>query len=568
MEYREIYNKWLNSPYIAERDRKILQCMTVEEVHEAFYRSVEFGTGGMRGIMGPGTNRLNRYTIRLAAKGLTEILPEKARVVVAYDTRNGSRTFAEETARTLAAAGVKTYLFDRPSPVPLLSFAVRELKADGGVVITASHNTREYNGFKAYDNTGCQLLPDMTEKIAAAMSEIDDPTSIDIVGLDDAIIDMGLVVPVGDEIIRKFQDAISDCGMPRGAEEIHPENLKVIYTSLHGSGRDYVMDALKRAGFSDVKLVQGQAEYDGNFPTVKKPNPEDSAALEMAAEMADDADIIIGTDPDCDRVGVGIVEKDSAGGEKKIRYLTGNQTGVLLIDYLSGNCADAGFSEEEKKKLITTIVTGEMGPLIARDRGMDVEYVLTGFKYIGGIMNEMEETGRAGDFFMGYEESYGYLTGAHARDKDGVSTALTICRMAAYHKTNGRSLTDVLDGLFEKYGYWKDSQESLVFEGSSGEKTMAKIMEAFREKGGGLFDDMNGENGQPEYRDYLEDGSGLPKADVLKYSFEDGSWVAVRPSGTEPKIKIYYCIKGEDDAAAGRRQEMAAECIHRLTGAY
>ncbi|MCQ2546783.1 MAG: phospho-sugar mutase [Clostridia bacterium] len=559
MEYREIYGLWLKSPHITDRDREILQCMTVEEVHEAFYKAAEFGTGGMRGIMGPGTNRLNRYTIRLAAKGFAEILPEKARVVVAYDTRNGSRTFAEETAKVLAACGKKVYLFDRPSPVPLLSFAVKQLKADGGVVITASHNTKEYNGFKAYDETGCQLLPDRTAAVAAAMEKIVDPTAIETVDMDDAIIDLGLVVPIGDEIISQFQEAIAGCGT---AESINPENLKVVYTSLHGSGRDYVMDALAKAGFTSVKLVPGQAEYDGSFPTVKKPNPEDSAALEMAADMADDADIIIGTDPDCDRVGVGVVDRDAITGEKKITYLTGNQTGVLLIDYLSSQNELSG----KARRLITTIVTSEMGPLIARDRGMDIKYVLTGFKYIGGIMNEMEAEGKLDDFFMGYEESYGYLTGTHARDKDGVSSALAICRMAAYHKTEGRSLTEVLAELYSRYGYWKDSQESLVYEGSSGEETMAEIMETFRETKESLFEGASAET--VSYVDYMKGGTGLPRADVLKYRFEDGSWVAVRPSGTEPKIKIYYCIKGEDETAACSRQEAVADCIHRLTGAY
>lgn len=555
MDYREEYSKWLNSPYISEKDRNILQSMTVEEVHEAFYKPAEFGTGGMRGIMGPGTNRLNKYTIRLAARGMADILPKGARVVVAYDTRNGSKAFAEETAMVLAACGVKVYLFDRPSPVPLLSFAVRRLEADGGVVITASHNTKEYNGFKAYDETGCQLLPDMTEAIAEAMAGIDDPTAIETVSMDDAIIDLGLIVPIGESIIEEFQDSISDCGLREEGGEA--EDLKIVYTSLHGSGRDYVMQALNRAGFSDVTLVKEQAEYDGNFPTVKKPNPEDSAALEMAAAIGKDADIIIGTDPDCDRVGVGVVDRDELTGEQKVTYLSGNQTGVLLIDYL-----------KEKRTLITTIVTSEMGPLIARDRGMEIRYVLTGFKYIGGIMNEMEAEGCLDEFFMGYEESYGYLTGTHARDKDGVSAALAICRMAAYHKARGKSLTQVLAELYERYGYWKDSQESLVYEGSQGAETMAKIMESFRGTGADLFGKLSAEDGRARYIDYLEETEGLPKADVLKYRFEDGSWVAVRPSGTEPKIKIYYCIKGENEAAACSRLENVADCVHELTGAY
>ncbi|MDO4833938.1 MAG: phospho-sugar mutase [Bacillota bacterium] len=565
MEYRDIYSMWLESPYITDSDRKVLESMTAEEVHEAFYKAAEFGTGGMRGIMGLGTNRMNRYTIRLAAKAFAEILPKKAKVAVAYDTRNGSGAFAEETAKVLAACGIKVYLFDRPSPVPLLSFAVRQLKADGGVVITASHNTGEYNGFKVYDESGCQMLPDRTEQIARAMAAIGDPTAIETVDTDDFIAEPGLIVHVGDEMIGQFQAAISDCG--KAVEEIEPEKLKVVYTPLHGSGRDYVMDALAGAGFTDVKLVPGQAEFDGDFPTVKKPNPEDPAALEMAAEMAEDADIIIGTDPDCDRVGVGVIERAADTGCRKLTCLTGNQTGVLLIDYLSRKSC-AGQYGGAGKRLITTIVTGEMGPLIARDRGMDVEYVLTGFKYIGEVMNRMDAADELKNFFMGYEESYGYLAGTHARDKDGVSSALAICRMAAYHKAKGRTLTEVLAELYGRYGYWLDSQESLVYDGSRGEETMIKIMESFRKKGAGLFREIRAGEGSVSYRDYRNEGSGLPKADVLKYSFGDGSWVAVRPSGTEPKIKIYYCIKGENEAAAHIRKEAAAECIHKLTGVY
>lgn len=580
MDYINEYEKWIGSPYITEADKQILRGMSDEEIHEAFYKTAEFGTGGMRGIMGLGMNRINIYTIRMAAKALADMMPENAKIVVAYDTRHGSKDFAEETAKVLAAAGIKTYLFDRVSPVPLLSFAVRKLGANGGVVITASHNTKEYNGFKAYDETGCQCLPDKTEAIAANMEKMEDPLAIDTVNLDDAIIDTGMIVPAGQIIIDEFMEAIAHCGEYRYATG----NLKIVYTPLHGSGRDYVLQALKNAGFTETKLVPGQAEFDGDFPTVKKPNPEDPNALDMASKIATGAitvdtsvssgmglwtdgsavsDIIIGTDPDCDRVGVGVVCKNAETGRPEVKYLTGNQTGVLLIDYL---CRIAAPVDDESgdvpQKLITTIVTSELGPIIARSHGVDVSYVLTGFKYIGGVMNEMERAGKIDKFFMGYEESYGYLTGTHARDKDGVGAALTICRMAAYHKANGRTLIDALDILYAKYGFWMDKQESLVYEGSEGEETMKKIMTAFRERKERLF------GSDVRYEDFENEGTGPSKADVLRYLFEDGSWIAVRPSGTEPKIKIYYCMRGANETEADTRQKAASDCIRQLTGEY
>lgn len=592
MHYKEIYEKWLESPYLTEEDKERLRRMTGEEIHEAFYKTAEFGTGGMRGIMGLGTNRLNRYMIRLVAKGLADMVNSRPlkdeglfsqpvhKVVVAYDTRNSSAAFAEETARVLAANGIRAYLFDRPSPVPLLSFAIRDLNADGGVVITASHNTKEYNGFKAYDDTGCQMLPDMTAQIAASMAAIEDPLAIEVANMDDAIIDTGLIVPTGQYVVDRFLEAISSCGMPCEDEEIakaEASKLKVYYTPLHGSGRDYVMDALRGAGFKDAMLVTGQDEYDGDFPTLTKPNPEDSAALEMAVNMAFEkgADLVIGTDPDCDRVGAAVINSYAPENQPKATYITGNQMGVLLIDYLcrleTGRQKTDQVPLEDRNEaagarhLITTIVTSALGPIIAKDHGIDVSYVLTGFKYIGDMMNEMEKAGKLKEFFMGYEESYGYLMGPHARDKDGVGTALTICRMAAYHKARGKSLVNVLNDIYMKYGFWFDSQESFVFEGSEGEETMKSLMKAFREMEGRIF---GGFATEVRYDDLMNGDSGLPKADVLKYLFMDGSWVAIRPSGTEPKIKVYYCIRGDSAVEAAERQTEASACIHRLTDMF
>ena len=566
MKHREEYESWMASDSLTTGEKEILRQMSHEEIYEAFYKDVEFGTAGMRGIMGPGTNRINRYTIRMAARGLAEMLRKRAEpfggripsVAIAYDTRNNSEEFAQETAAVLAAAGVKAYLFDRYSPVPLLSYAVRELHCDGGVVITASHNTSEYNGFKVYDETGCQMKPEAAGIIAANMKALDNPLDIETARINST----QTVDIIGEDICDGFLETIRSCGSNKEAgydEEAAAGDLGVVYTSIHGAGRDFVMSTLSANGFSNLTLVKEQAEFDGNFPTVKKPNPEDAEALEKAAEIAvaEGKDIIIGTDPDCDRIGVGVIDRNGDG--VKVTYLTGNETGALLIDYLSRTA-----EKTESRRVITTIVTGEMGPAIAQSKGIAVDRTLTGFKYIGEIMNSLEAEGREEEFLMGYEESYGYLMGLHARDKDGVSTALAVCRMAAYHKATGKTLTDVLEELREEHGYWMDSQNSLVYEGAAGEQTMKAIMERLRELKSSIFQGVAHVLGRAGYTDYSLGAGGLDKADVLKYTFEDSSWVAVRPSGTEPKIKIYYCIRGSDREEAENKILRAAECVHSV----
>lgn len=539
--YKKIYDEWVSNPVLTEEEKAQLTAMSKEDIYESFYKYAEFGTAGMRGIMGLGINRLNKYTIRMASKGLAQLLGEGSKVAVAYDTRNNSVEFAEETAKVLAAAGIKVYLFDRYSPVPLLSFAVRELGCDGGVVITASHNTSEYNGFKVYDNTGCQMNEEMAGKIAANIDALTDGLAIETVNIDNENI-----VKVGDDLIDKFMDAVDACDT--GIDKDAAADIKIVYTSLHGSGRDYVLKSLENAGFTQVKLVEGQAEFNGDFPTVAKPNPEDKAAFAMAEEIAkaEGADVIIGTDPDCDRIGIGIMGSEGAA------CLTGNQTGVLLIDFLARmDKTPAG------KKLITTIVTSDMGKAVAESYGVEVIKTFTGFKNIGAVMNEMEP----GKYFMGYEESYGYLPGEHARDKDGVSAALVICQMAAYWKAQGKTLVEALDELYAKHGYWIDRQQSFTFEGSAGVQKMADIMETFRSKGAEVF---AGAGNVEEFLDYSKGIDGFPPADVLKFIFEGGSWIAVRPSGTEPKIKFYYCITAIEKKEAEAKFENLKKQIETL----
>jgi len=541
MEFKRIYDEWAASPALTDEEKAELAAMSEEDIYESFYKYAEFGTAGMRGIMGLGTNRLNKYTIRMASKGLAQLLGEGSKVAVAYDTRNNSVEFAQETAKVLAAAGIKVYLFDRYSPVPLLSYAVRELGCDGGVVITASHNTSEYNGFKVYDNTGCQMNEEMAGKIAANIDALVDGLAIETAELDSENIEY-----VGDELIDKFIEAVAACDT--GIDKVAAEDIKIVYTSLHGSGRDYVLKTLERAGFTQVRLVEQQAEFDGDFPTVAKPNPEDKAAFAIAEEIAlsNGADVIIGTDPDCDRIGIGVVKDGS------VECLTGNQTGVLLIDFLARMDENAA-----GKKLITTIVTSDMGKAAAESYGADVIKTFTGFKNIGAVMNEL----KPGQYFMGYEESYGYLPGEHARDKDGVSAALVICQMAAYWKSQGKTLVEALDELYGKHGYWIDRQQSFTFEGSAGVEKMATIMETFRSKGAEVFAEAGDVD---EFLDYSKGIDGFPPANVLKFMFAGGSWIAIRPSGTEPKIKFYYCITAPKKQEAEDKFESLKKCIETL----
>lgn len=541
MSFKKIYDTWMASDALSNNEKAELAAMSEEDIYESFYKYAEFGTAGMRGIMGLGTNRLNKYTIRMASKGLAQLLGEGSKVAVAYDTRNNSVEFAEETAKVLAASGIKVYLFDRYSPVPLLSYAVRELGCDGGVVITASHNTSEYNGFKVYDETGCQMNEEMAGKIADNINGLTDGLAVETADIDHENIQY-----VGDELIEKFIEAVEKCDT--GIDRAEAANLKIVYTSLHGSGRDYVLKTLEKAGFTQVELVDQQAEFNGDFPTVAKPNPEDKAAFAIAEKiaLANGADVIIGTDPDCDRIGIGVV-KDGC-----VECLTGNQTGVLLIDFL------ARMDENSAgKKLITTIVTSDMGKAVAESYGVDVIKTFTGFKNIGAVMNKME----AGKYFMGYEESYGYLPGEHARDKDGVSAALVICQMAAYWKAQGKTLTAALDELYEKHGYWIDRQQSFTFEGSAGVEKMAAIMETFRNKGEDVFE---GVSEVEKLLDYSKGIEGFPPANVLKFMFTDGSWIAVRPSGTEPKIKFYYCITAMQKQETEDKFVSLKKCIETL----
>lgn len=535
MNYRERYEEWLHASWIDEATRAELAALTDEkEIEDRFYRDLEFGTAGMRGTMAAGTNRMNRYIIAKATLGLanylkTEFPNDYTRgVVIAHDSRNNSADFALETAKVLCACGVPVKLFSELEPVPVLSFAVRYHNAAGGVVITASHNPREYNGYKVYDQTGCQLVPALADKLTSYVEAVTDFTSIPRSGGE------SLLTYIGQETVNAFIDAIETQSIPQA----NAADLKVVYTPLHGSGNKPVREILKRCGFTNVQIVPEQELPDGNFPTVVSPNPENGSALQMGIDLAkkSNADIVFGTDPDSDRIGVAV----NVNGDFKL--LSGNQTGALLADFV---CSHRDINE--KSTLITTIVTGEVGAQVAMSHGVEVQRTLTGFKYIGEKMNKFLKTGER-QFVMGYEESYGYLVGMHARDKDAVVASMLVCEMAAECKAKGITLIDKLNAIYDKLGYYLDSQESYTLKGKDGAAKIASMMDWLR-KNGSKF------SGVTETIDYKKGVGDLPKENVLKFLCNDGSWFAVRPSGTEPKIKIYYSIKDKDQKSAKAKHE-------------
>ena len=533
MDYRETYELWKNDPFFDEETRAELAALTDEkEIKERFYKELEFGTGGLRGIIGAGSNRINKYNVRRATTGYAQFLLEKfgedakkRGIAVAFDCRNFSREFARETALTMAAFGIKVYLYTILSATPLLSFTVRHLGCVGGVVITASHNPAEYNGYKAYDETGCQLLPDDADNVIAKVGAVD-IRSTKVMDLEEAKA-AGLVVEIGDDVLGAFLDAVEAQAHP--IDEAAKKALKIVYTPLHGAGNKPVREVLKRQGYTGLSVVEEQCVEDGNFPTVEYPNPEERGALKMGMDLADKlgADLVVATDPDSDREGIAVRHN----GEMVL--LTGNQTGALLVDYVMKRRAD---QINDKTTMIKTIVTGELGADIARKKGVKVMNVMTGFKFIGDIMNRFDRDG-SGEYIFGYEESYGVLVGTHARDKDAVVGTMLICEMAAWYKQQGKTLVDVLDALYAEYGYYNDVTTSYTLKGMDGAAKIKGISAHLREIGKDLME------GITEIKDYKDGCDGLPKSDVLKYFFADGSWMAVRPSGTEPKIKVYYGVK-------------------------
>lgn len=538
MDYKERYNEWLL--FDDDTKQELLKITDEKEIEDRFYKDLAFGTGGMRGIMGAGPNRMNRYTISRATLGLANYLsdfptPQKS-VVIAYDSRNNSEDFAKCAAEVLAVKGITVYLFDKITPTPVLSFAVRHLGCIAGIVITASHNPKEYNGYKVYDENGCQLVPSLADKVIAHVQEITDYRAVPRLDFEVAL-QSGMIQMVGDEVLDAFLDAVKTQAL-----YTEPSKLKIVYTPLHGTGNIPVRRILKDYS---VSVVKEQAVPDGDFSTVRSPNPEEKDALNLAIEQAktEAADLVLGTDPDCDRVGIAVRHN----GDYVL--LTGNQVGALLADFVLRFKAD---TLNEKSTLVKTIVTNDLGANIGRKYGLQIVETLTGFKYIGDQINRYEKTGEK-EFVMGYEESYGYLVGTHARDKDAVVASMLICEMTAYHKNNGKTLVDALEEIYKEYGYYLDALDSFVLQGIDGVQKMNAVLDALRARGASAFPDVE------TVQDFSEGIGDLPKENVLKYLFRNGSWLAVRPSGTEPKLKVYYSVRGESHEAAAEQLSVLRE---------
>lgn len=547
MDIREKYEYWLTFDDNTKND---LESITdKKEIEDRFYKDLEFGTGGLRGIMGAGANRMNKYTVGKATKGLCEYLKNEfageRSVVIAYDSRNNSKDFAECAAEVLCYNGIKTFLFEEIMPTPVLSFSVRYLNCNAGIVITASHNPKEYNGYKVYDKYGCQLVPQYADKVISYINNVKDIKSVKHMNLNMALSN-GYLTYIGDEVLNSYISEVEKMAVYKEASD-----LKIVYTPLHGTGNIPVRKVLSDMSF-DVSVVKEQAVADGNFTTVRSPNPEEKDALNMALEQAKraNADLVIGTDPDCDRVGVGVLHN----GEYTL--LTGNQTGALLVDFY------LKFKKQSlnpKSTLVKTIVTNDLGAEIARKNGLNVVETLTGFKYIGDQITKYEKTGE-NEFLIGYEESYGYLVGTYARDKDAVIASMLICEMAAYYKKNKMTLVDALNVLYSEYGFYLDALDSFALKGKDGASRIKNIMSYFRANKATVFPNIT------DVKDYSTGIGDLPKSNVLKFFLKGGSWIAVRPSGTEPKLKMYYSVRGIDSSTCERSLQNIRTIINGIMG--
>jgi phosphoglucomutase len=546
------YELWLKDPLIDEETKRELASLQAndKELEDRFYRDLEFGTGGLRGVIGAGTNRMNRYTVAKATQGLAQFIKKQAQgrpssVAIAYDSRNQSPEFALEAALVLAGNGVKAYVFESLRPTPELSFAVRHLGCAGGIVVTASHNPPEYNGYKVYGNDGGQLVPHDAEQVLAEIYTVDKLSGIKRLE-QSAAEAQELLQWIGSEVDEAFVNAVSGVSLHPDTVKRMSDRFNILFTPLHGAGNLSVRNVLERIGFDNVHVVPEQEKPDANFSTVKSPNPEEREAFTLALGMAKEtkADIIIGTDPDCDRMGA-VVQND----EGDFIVLNGNQSGAIMAYYVLDSLKQRG-ELPDNGVLIKTIVTSEMGAVIARSFGVSTINTLTGFKYIGEKMTEFEKTGEY-RFLFGYEESYGYLAGTYCRDKDAVLASMLICEAAAYYKSQDKTLYDVLQELYGKYGYFREQLESRTMKGKDGLEQIKGIMEDWRNNAPASVAGIQVVGVQ----DYSKGIDGLPVENVLKYTLADDSWFCLRPSGTEPKIKMYFAVRGSSVEDAGERLE-------------
>ena len=550
MQYQQVYDLWCARAVEDPDLRAELAAVQGDEaaVADRFYRDLEFGTGGLRGVIGAGSNRMNIYTIRRATQGLADYinaegLPKK--VAVAHDSRIKGDLFSREAARVLAANGITACLYPRLEPTPALSWAVRYLGCGAGICVTASHNPAQYNGYKVYGADGCQITLEAAAKVLAAIGQHDYFDSPKLVDYDEAVA-AGTIRAIPDACLSDFVDAVLAL---RPGNDV--SKLKLVYTPLNGSGLEPVKLLLERMGVTQLTVVPEQAQPDGNFPTCPYPNPEIRQAMEAGLKLCDAVrpDLMIGTDPDCDRMGAAV--PDGQGG---YRLITGNEMGVLLLDYIC-RTRTANGTMPEAPVAVTTIVSTDMADPIARKYGVELRRTLTGFKFIGEQIGLLEAEGHAERYIFGFEESYGYLSGGHVRDKDGVNAVMLACEAAAWYAARGMSLLDAVNALYKEYGFYRSALKSYTFEGESGMRTMQGIMARLRADEPFIIAGY----GVDKVTDYQRSGTGLPKADVLEYRLENGAKLMVRPSGTEPKIKVYLSAVAGSEAEADAINERLAK---------
>lgn len=546
MDSMKKYKEWLNDSYFDEEfHNELLSLEDKDEIDDRFYKYLEFGTAGMRGVIGAGTNRINKYIVRRATQGFANYLKnefdnDNLSIAIGYDPRNKSEVFTKEAALVMAANGIKAYIFKTLKATPQLSYAVRELKCQGGIMITASHNPAEYNGYKVYDETGCQLVPEKGEKLIQEVSKIDDFSKIKYISEEEAIKKEKFEYIKAD-LIDKYISQVKDLSINK--EIIKKTDLKVVFSPLHGAGGEPVKRVLSEKGLKNLILVDEQMVPDGNFTTIKNPNPESKEAFKYALKYAKkyDGELLICTDPDSDRVGI-MVKKDSDYIE-----LNGNQIGMLLLDYI----LESYDIIPKKGYIVNSIVSSGIIEKMAKSYDVSHKIVLTGFKYIGEMIEKSSD-----EFLFGFEESYGYLRGTFVRDKDAVIASMLLVEMTAYYKEKGINLLDRLDSIYKKHGYFKEEMIAVKHEGKKGEQRIKNILSSLRN---GLINELNNEKIFKTIDCLKPELTGLPKSNVLKYYFEDGSWYAVRPSGTEPKIKFYFSIKGETNEKAEEKLKKIKE---------
>ena len=574
--YKEIYEEWCTSSDFDDETKKELLSIkdNEEEMEDRFYKELEFGTAGLRGIIGAGTNRMNKYAVGKATQGLANyILKQGTRdkgVAISYDSRKMSKEFSMQTALILNANGIKTYLFENLRPVPELSFAVRELKCTAGIMITASHNPPKYNGYKVYWDDGAQIVAPRDKDIIEEVRNVKKYSEIKEITKEEAV-SKKLFSIIGTEMDDKYIAKLKSLILNPEIVKAQGKTLKVVYTPLHGTGNQIAERLLKEIGLQNVYVVPEQKEPDGNFPTVDYPNPEDKKAFKLALELAKkvDADVVLANDPDADRLG--IYAKDTKTGE--YMTYTGNMSALLIAEYRISQMKEKGILPENGM-FITTVVSSDLAKAIAKEYNLKVFEVLTGFKNIGAVMRREEEKTDGYKYVFGFEESYGCLIGDYARDKDGIAAVMALCEAACYYRTKGETLWDQMENIYKKYGYYKETQVSIVMEGAEGAEKIQEMMTNTRkklpEKIGGykvlVFKDIE--------KDYVknmvtgeETKTGLPKSNVLYYALEDNNWCCVRPSGTEPKIKLYMGVKGKDEKYAEEKLENLKIAMEKLVRA-